>query len=390
VDTQTDDEFMYKSMQDALDSAYEELKIRELAADIDWAAGTMTVQDVYSMYTGEKRQKVLLEKKFQLAQARVDMLELQLKMYILQSESGVITKRIMNELSTWDPGHVNKNRVADPKLFKLTNETADIFGLENTLRYIMRVSTGYDDGKEYLKRVMPVLRRQIQLEPVPLEYVGEVGAKALIRIMQMYQGEEKIQEEVCMILNILMGEDQGVCLANLGVIETILTAMAIHQRNLLILEWGCECLLGFVQSGPDVVDILLRRRPPGNSDIAKYSDTVAALAQTINPVDRKSVPTTIYAVLSNILVGKSRLRNLAALTLAILYTLIRNDEKARKEIESSDLPELMVEAQNAHPDMEFNGVFNDQRHIVTTAAKKNREKREFAKKKANKKGMFGF
>jgi hypothetical protein len=43
---------------------------------------------------------------------------------------------------------------------------------------------------------MPVLRRQIQLEPVPLEYVGEVGAKALIRIMQMYQGEEKIQEEV--------------------------------------------------------------------------------------------------------------------------------------------------------------------------------------------------
>jgi|AntAceMinimDraft_11_1070367.scaffolds.fasta_scaffold184428_1 hypothetical protein len=74
-------------------------------------------------------------------------------MYILQSESGVITKRIMNELSTWDPGHVNKNRVADPKLFKLTNETADIFGLENTLRYVMRVSTGYDDGKEYLKRV---------------------------------------------------------------------------------------------------------------------------------------------------------------------------------------------------------------------------------------------
>jgi hypothetical protein len=40
------------------------------------ATGAMTVQDVYSMYTGEKRQKVLLEKKFQLAQARVDMLEL--------------------------------------------------------------------------------------------------------------------------------------------------------------------------------------------------------------------------------------------------------------------------------------------------------------------------
>ena len=36
---------------------------------------------------------------------------------------------------------------------KLSNPSVDIFGLENTLRFILRVSAGYDDGKEYLRKV---------------------------------------------------------------------------------------------------------------------------------------------------------------------------------------------------------------------------------------------
>eukprot|EP00959_Pyramimonas_sp_CCMP1952_P395860 8294513-Pyramimonas_sp.AAC.1 len=35
---------------------------------------------------------------------------------------------------------------------KLSNPSVDIFGLENTLRFILRVSAGYDDGKEYLRK----------------------------------------------------------------------------------------------------------------------------------------------------------------------------------------------------------------------------------------------
>eukprot|EP00240_Pyramimonas_obovata_P001541 CAMPEP_0118925722 /NCGR_PEP_ID=MMETSP1169-20130426/3563_1 /TAXON_ID=36882 /ORGANISM="Pyramimonas obovata, Strain CCMP722" /LENGTH=475 /DNA_ID=CAMNT_0006867101 /DNA_START=74 /DNA_END=1501 /DNA_ORIENTATION=+ len=389
TEIQTDDEFMYKNMQASLDSAYEEMKAKSTAMDINLAMGRLNLDDLHMMFLDERRQKILVEKKYQLAAARVQMLKTQLNRYIDQEKTGVVTERVMKALKNWDREHVVKNKLARKSKFMLTDAEADVIGLENTLRFILRVSAGYDDGSEYLRRVLPVLRRQIQMEPVPLETVGEVGVKALIRLMSMYQGDAKIQEELCMMLNILLAEDQGPCLTKYGISDAVITAMAIHQGNVTILEWGLECLLGLAQSGPEVRAELLRQPDESTSYENENSDSVEFLANAINQEDAEKVPISLQGVITMVLTNNYKIRNLTALSLAIIYTLLREEERMKEDIEHTAIPALVMQAHKTHPTMELGGVFGEQRHWLSVVVKREAEKKKRAEAKARKKlGFF--
>jgi len=387
TEMQTEDDFMYKSMQAALDNAYKEMKANSTDMDINLASGKYSIDDVHMMFVEERRQKFRVEKKYKDMESNVHMLEMSLKLFALQAESGFVNRHTMKFLKDWDYGHMDKDQVAHPKLFQLSNTNAEVRGLENTLRFVLRVSAGYDDGREYLRRVLPILRRQIQqLETEPLRTVGESGVKALVQVMNMYQGDEKIQGELCMIVNILIGEDQGRHLAKHGTGDAVMTAMAIHQRNPVILEWGLEVLLGLVQSGPEVRAALLRQPSESFQYTSGVSDPVAAIAKTIDPEEPTQIPISLQGVITLVLATKYKIRSLAALSLAIVYTLLREEEERMKgDLEGTELPALIVQAHMAHPkDMDFKGVFNEQRHWVSTAVQREEDRKRKAAAKAKK------
>ena len=59
----------------------------------------------------------------------------------------------MKSLTEWEKNFVKKNKLNIKPKFHLMSENADVIGLENTLRFILRVSAGHEDGKYYLRRV---------------------------------------------------------------------------------------------------------------------------------------------------------------------------------------------------------------------------------------------
>ena len=82
------------------------------------------------------------------------------KLYMLQAESGFVTRRTMKVLSDWDSVHIGQDMVARPKLFDIKDAEKHL-KLEDTLRLVVRVATGYDNGEEYLRRVRTKVVRRI-------------------------------------------------------------------------------------------------------------------------------------------------------------------------------------------------------------------------------------
>lgn len=282
----------------------------------------------------EREARKLAEEQLEDALLEVERMQVMLSQ---QENRTAISRTYAELLARLDPSHqcMECGTLLPENFAPEVSNSPEAFK-DSSIELMMAVVSAYQDGAHYLAQSFPLLRATVQFADDAFMELGESTVVIIVQLMTIYSHESTIQEEGCIMLNILIGDKYAAEISSLGGLNAVVDAMAGNPTNDAIQEWGSECLLGMAQSGPLVQETMLGNLGSKGKTGMFAVDVVQTLLET-----------------------RPDSRRLQALGCSVMLTLAQGSEPHRHILNNRGVPFLITQAMEAHTGLHFGGNFDE-------------------------------